>query len=172
MIKTKGYSLWLMPEGDEYKRLAGIISDLSKRYHTPEFEPHVTLLGEVEKNEEEGMVYATSSLSHLIKPFEIRLDGLDYGGENFKSLFVKVKADKHIINAYLLARKIFKPGDKKYMPHLSLLYGNLSPRERKAIIGKIGNFDLSFEADKIHLFSTKGEPKKWYKVNEFELKTK
>ena len=168
MIKTKGYSLWLMPEGEIYKKLAGIISDLSKRYKTPKFEPHVTLLGEVEKYKKQRMISWTSSLSRLIKPFEIKLDGVDYRGETFKSLFIKVEESRDIMHANFTAKKVFGL-EFDYKPHLSLLYGDIDQRIKKAIITELGDFDLSFAADKIHLYSTRGEPKKWHKIDEFKL---
>jgi hypothetical protein len=52
MVKAKGYSLWLMPIGDIYRRLSETISQLSSEYGTPNFQPHITLLGELSEDEE------------------------------------------------------------------------------------------------------------------------
>lgn len=47
MSETKGYSLWLMPYRKVYYKLKELISQLSKSHSSPDFEPHVTLIGEV-----------------------------------------------------------------------------------------------------------------------------
>jgi len=47
MSKAKGYSLWLMPTEEVYDGLNTIISQLSRKYSTQYFKPHVTLIGEI-----------------------------------------------------------------------------------------------------------------------------
>ncbi len=168
---SKGYALWLMPSGDVYKRLAKIISQLSGEYSTPDFEPHVTLLPRLIGPEEE-IVSKTSQLATLVRPYGIRLTKVDYLDEYFKCLFIKVEETEHVMDANAKAREIFnRQQDPKYMPHLSLLYGNFPPKTNEKIITEIGkDFDLTFEARSIHLFSCDGEPKDWYRVKGFGLK--
>lgn len=171
MTRTEGYSLWLMPSGDVYNKLATLISRLSQEYSTPNFIPHVTLLGEIMGSREE-ILSSTSRLATLIPPYEINLTVLAYLKEYFKSLFIKVEETTDVMNANLKARKIFnRQPDPKYMPHLSLMYGDFSRRTKEEIIVRIGEgFKISFKARSIHLFSTNGEPRDWYRVKEFTLK--
>ena len=42
------HSLWLMPAPADEAMLAGIVGDLSGRFGTPIFAPHLTLLGDTE----------------------------------------------------------------------------------------------------------------------------
>ncbi len=169
MAKATGYSLWLMPSGDVYDKLTEIISRLSKMYSTPVFEPHITLIGGIEVSEEE-IISKTSELASIIKPFEIRLDKMDMLDEYFKCLFVRIEPES-IMKANMKARKIFnRENDKKYMSHLSLMYGNLSAETKEKIIAEIGNiFNIVFEVKSIYIFSTKGEPKDWHRIKEISL---
>lgn len=51
MNKAKRYSIWSMSAGEIYRKLAKIISQLSKKYSnfTSNFEPHATLLTDGEE---------------------------------------------------------------------------------------------------------------------------
>ena len=42
-----GLSLWLMPEGEVQRELAGWIDRLAERFRTERFAPHLTLLGSI-----------------------------------------------------------------------------------------------------------------------------
>lgn len=46
-------NIFLIPSGMVYKRLSTTIPDLSKAYHTSNFVPHVTLLGNLFGSEDE-----------------------------------------------------------------------------------------------------------------------
>lgn len=170
MMKAKGYSIWLIPTGEVYWKLAEIISQLSKKYSTPNFEPHLTLIGDLLGSEGE-IISKTSKLADLFKSFEIKLKRADYFDEYFKCLFIRAEKSKEIIEANNITREIFNLNpDPEYMPHLSLMYGNLSPETKEEILADLGKeFDISFEVKSVHLFSTTGEVKNWHKVKEFPL---
>jgi 2'-5' RNA ligase len=171
MSKTKGYSLWLMPIGEVYNKLNNLISELSRKYNTPHFEPHVTLIGEVLGSEEE-IVLKTAQLTSVVRPYRIELGRVEYLNEYFRCLFLRVRETHEVMRANQISRKIFgRETDPKYMPHLSLMYGDFAPQIKEEIIAKIGKeIFVGFDVESIHLFSTNGEPKDWYRVKEFSLK--
>lgn len=171
MENEKRYSIWLMPSGDVYRRLSGIISRLSEGYSAPYFEPHVTLLGGLAGREEEILSKA-SQLAARISPYEIRLNKVDFLDEYFRCLFIRAKADEPVLSANLSARNAFnRQHDPTYMPHLSLMYGNFSPEIKEEIIAEIGDeFNLKFGARSIYLFSTGNKVEEWHKIKEFALK--
>ena len=70
MSKAKGYSIWLMPEGKHYRLLNNTIYEFSKKYSTPSFLPHVTLLGDVEGNESD-ISNKTTLLAQNLKEFYV-----------------------------------------------------------------------------------------------------
>lgn len=170
MPKTEGYSIWMMPTGAPRGRLEGMIYDLSLRYCTPLFEPHVTLVGGL-KGSEKDIKHNTAKLSMEIKPFQINLNDADYRNEFFKALFLRAEKDGPIIEAHSKAREAFGlPADPDYMPHLSLLYGNLDMQMKKEIIERyVRNVDTEFTVNKLHLFSTDGEVHMWKEIEQFPL---
>jgi len=138
MSKTIGYSIWLMPTEDIYNRLNSFISQLSKKYNTPNFEPHVTLIGEVLGSEEE-ILSKTSQLASVVRPYKIELGKIEYFNAYFRCLFLRAKQTVEVMNANLKARKLFgRQNELKYMPHLSLMYGNFSSQTKERIIAEIG----------------------------------
>jgi hypothetical protein len=70
--------------------------------------------------------------------------------------------------------KIFNLRKKSpYIPHLSLLYGNLSPEIKRTVIEDIiGKDAVSFTAGSVHVVSTSGNADKWYRVREFSFSRK
>jgi 2'-5' RNA ligase len=164
------YSLWLMPTGNVYEHLASIIVRLGKQYSAPYFEPHVTLLGKLVGSENE-ILSETAQLATLVRPYLVLLGRVDYLDEYFRCLFIRAEETEQVMGANGRARLVFdRHQDPRYMPHLSLMYGNFAPAVKEQIIAKIGSqFDLRFQVQSIHLFSTNGEPKNWYRVKEFTL---
>jgi 2'-5' RNA ligase len=170
MAGVKGYSLWLMPKDDVSNYLYNLIFQLSKKYSKPNFEPHITLIGELAGSEKD-IISKTSQLAAVVKPYKVMLTKVEYLDEYFRCLFIKVKETDDVMNANSIARKIFNRNqDPKYEPHLSLMYGKLSIKTKEKIIGEIGNeFYISFEAKSIHLFLTNGEPRDWHRIKEITL---
>jgi len=171
MTKAKGYSIWLIPTDNIYKKLHQIVLQLSKKYSTPSFEPHITLLDGFLGSKEE-ILSNTEQLTHLIRPFTIRLTHADYLDQYFRCLFLRAEKTIELMNANDKAREIFnRKQDPKFMPHLSLMYGDFTPETKEQIIETIDReFNISFNVRSIHLFSTDGKPKDWYRVGEFSLK--
>jgi 2'-5' RNA ligase len=162
------YSIWLKPTGEVRAELAGIISRLSREYSTPLFEPHVTLIGQLNGQEEE-LIAQTRQLAGQVRPFVVQLGEVGYLDTFYRCLFIHVQETEPVMEANAQARKVFhREADDQYMPHLSLLYGNLPPAVKEEIIRRIGRtFHRSFPVDRIHLVSTQGETKDWYQLGEF-----
>lgn len=159
-----------MPTGEVYEKLNSLISQLSEKYNAPYFEPHITLISEILGLEKE-IVSKTDQLASVVQPYRIEFSRVEYLDEYFKCLFIRVKETDAIMRANQKARKIFgRETDSQYIPHLSLVYGDFSPQTKKEIIREIGReFNLGFDVDRIHLFSTNGKPEVWHRVKEFPL---
>lgn len=170
MEKARGYSLWLMPSGNEYEQLSARIRELSKAHDTPVFEPHVTLLGGLQEKES-GIVARTKKLTEVLEPLTINLTQIEYRNEYFRCLFYSVEITTDVINGYTRTCDIFGVSEgKNYMPHLSLMYGDISQKTKERIISGINAVtNIRFLVRHIDLFSTNGEVEKWYKVKRFHL---
>ena len=128
------FHLWLVPTGTVYDRLAGVIADLSARYGGPAFDPHLTLLGRLE-GEQESLVALTKQLARALHPFELRLKEPGYEPHYFRCLFLPAEPSPSLLDVHRRAKQIFAPqSTRAFDPHVSLLYGLYPERVKQEII--------------------------------------
>ena len=172
MNELRNYALWIIPEGKAYRELKQLIDLLSRMYSTPSFDPHTTVLGRVTGSGKE-LIAKAARLAGIIRPFAISLRRLEYLDEYFRCLFIKSDESKELINLHNKAKTIFGIKDKEcYMPHISLMYGSLSPHLKEKIVSDIGKgFPDTFDIHRIHLVSASIEtdPTEWHSVKGFPL---
>lgn len=145
------YHLWLQPSGSAYDTLEKIIADLSTTYASPYFEPHVTLLGSL-PGPEEDINRQVSHLKTCLQPFDLHLIEPAYGDRYFQCIFFKARESPALIAAHELANNLFGNISRTFMPHLSLIYGDVSLELKKQIIAALPDIlPLSFTVDKVHL---------------------
>lgn len=165
------YSIWLMPTGEVRERLKGIIALLSGRYSCPLFEPHMTLIGGLPDRD---IVPRTAWLVSLLSPFAVSLVEAGCWDEYYRCLYVRVEETEEVLGAKEMAERVFGRQQGEYMPHVSLMYGNLPPHvphvKEEIIRETEGKLDLSFLAGSLHLVSTTGGPEDWRLVEEFPFK--
>ena len=101
------FHLWLVPTGEACNRLAVVISELSALYHGPKFDPHLTLLGKLE-GEEEHLADLTKQLAHVLRPFEIQFKEPGYESQYFRCLFLPIELSLPILEAHQQAEQIFR----------------------------------------------------------------
>ncbi len=148
------YSLWLKPEGEVYFKLKKLIVKLAKEYGGPKFEPHITLLGDLNLTKEQALNKAFQ-ISTQLKPFTIALNELGYTSNYCRCVFIKAKKSK-------LLKAIS-------MPHLSLLYGNFEQDIKKKIIKELGVLNFKLKVKSIYLTNSSidTKPKDWEIIAEF-----
>lgn len=166
MTDSATYSLWLEPSGDIAYKLQERIKSLSKKHGTPLFTPHVTLLGGLESSETE-LIPLTNTLASSVKPFELKLTKAGYLDTFYQSLFIHVQQNPQLKELRNNTCRLFDCTDKeKYMPHLSLLYGNLSQKQKEKILNIVGReFYIRFPVKNMVLMQTDGTPDQWRKVH-------
>ena len=169
MRKQHSYLIWIMPEGEVKRKLSRIINKLSQNYNSPKFEPHVTLVGSFEGTESE-LIITAEKYSKLINPFEIELTKAAYLNEFFRSLFILAKKTKSLLKNHETGKKLFAVPNKRYLPHLSLIYGDFDAKTKKRIIKAIGeNVNLKFKVKSIYLVHKNEVNLKWTVINKFDL---
>jgi 2'-5' RNA ligase len=168
MEKTRGYSLWLMPSGTTYDQLSQTIQSLSKAHNTPVFEPHVTVLGSLQ--EKEGIVVArTKKLCEMLQPLTLRLDRIEYSAEYFRCMYYSVEKTTDLLSVYARACDIFRVSHGQYVPHVSLMYGDIPHAVKEKAAAQIQLTVRTFTADHLDLVFTDGVVKDWHSMQRFTL---
>lgn len=164
---SKGYTLWLMPKGQVYNKFFNLIKKLARENGGPIFEPHVTLLGDIELFGQ-GILKKMAELVHGQRSFPVTLKQIDYEDFFFRTLFVKAEVTEPLFSLHERAKKIFGMENiPPYMPHLSLLYGNYPVKLKEKIIKEIGRDQTAqFDVSSIHLIKG-GRVDDWQIIREF-----
>jgi len=157
------FSIWFMPRGEIADELSTMIMKLSREHSTPVFKPHVTLIGGINLPSAAAIARA-DELAAQIKPFDVTLSRLEHRDHYFRSVFIKAKKTGPLMEANSVARAFYGQKDnEEYLPHLSLLYGNLDSQTRQRVIQNLGSvMNITFRASEIFLYYTGGEPASWY----------
>lgn len=160
-----------MPEGEPRDRLAEIISHLAERFSTTPFPPHVTLLPGIEGHADGEVLAASGALAAALRPFPVRLRGVEGGDEPFRCLFVVAALDEPLRAAHAAAARAFgRKSDPAYMPHLSLVYGALPARSRQEVAVELTDLvALSFAAARLHVWRTEGPVPDWTEIGVLPL---
>ena len=170
--KTVGYHLFLLPEGELFDSLQNTINQLAKKYQGVKFEPHATLLARIPKANEAELIAKTKELAAVMEPFEIEPKEICVEDAYFRALYCKAEYNPKLEEYHQKALEMFGVQDvNKYMPHVSLYYGNALQSMKDEMITSLSlPTDMKFLVDKIYLYRTEGEAQDWVRVGVYPLK--
>ena len=169
------FSIWIIPSKEIKEQFSKIINQLNQKFNSHTFVPHITLLPVLEGDIGE-IKLKIKELVKDVKPFDVKLGELDYTDTFWKSLFVKVISNEQLNSLFEKFYESFKPmvveGSKEYMPHLSIIYGNLPEKTKLDIINNLSSQNLKqeFALNEIFLISMKSmDPKDWQVIDNFKF---
>ena len=165
------FHLWLVSTGEVSNRLAGVISDLSALYRGPTFDPHLTLLGKLE-GEEESLADLTKQSARALHPFEVRLKKPGHEAHYFRCLFLPVEPSPILLAAHQRAKQIFDgESTNTFDPHVSLLYGLFPASMKRAIINSLPpDLPSAFLVSRLQLIRADStNPQDWQVVETLDL---
>jgi 2'-5' RNA ligase len=164
-MSSTSYALWLKPSGPAYDVLAKTIQDLAREFDAPMFEPHVTLLANLDGTEEQHL-HRSKALAQQLHSFHITLTEASYGHDYFQCVFMRVEQSTEMTRAHALAAQIFHRVGNAYMPHLSLIYGVLGEPRQLEIINRLPTgLRRSFAVNAVYLLRADSpDPKDWSEV--------
>ncbi len=169
------YSIWLMPaEESVFDELQHTINEISNRYSTPSFEPHITLMAGI-SGIEDSVIENAHYLASRIDRCTVALGSIGRSREYFRSLFIRVQKSMEMERAADLAKEVFERYyTREYTPHLSFMYADMQDGQKDKIIEEYGLVPLvrrlrAFTIGKLGLYYTYGRADGWQKVREFRL---
>ncbi len=159
------HTIWLMVSD---KKASKTIQEIGKKYSTPVFKPHLTLINGI-KGPEKEVVKKFSLLAKDIGRIQLEPDGLGYSSEFFKCIFIRIKKTPELKKFNSKAGRIF--GIKKsFSPHISLMYGKIPRDVKKNIMKEIRKFKKPLRIDSVSLMEDRYKQLKWPVVRKFALK--
>ena len=159
----------MMPPPAVGDRFRALIAELSRRSGTPPFEPHLTLTG-IEAPTAAAACARVTPLAATLAPLPVRLTEIGMTAEYFRCLFIRAAPSPALLHAYRSACAALGRPPAEFMPHLSLIYGELAPAAKNEIAAGLGGrFELEFTIERLALYTTFGLPPDWRCVGDFRL---
>lgn len=164
------FHLWLMPDGHSQKKLKTITDALSQRFNAPEIEPHLSLLLHLE-GEEKSILEKTQQLAQHLSAFEVSFETIDFREKITQAFFWKAKLNDALQHARSLAEQVFQKPPELFMPHISLLYGELDLATKEKLKAEWeSRMPRTVRLSSISVLKDTNEYLKWATVQSFALK--
>jgi 2'-5' RNA ligase len=164
------YSLWIKPDKKAAAVLQNKVNQLAEKHQSFKFAPHLTLLSCIKDNKN-SFLKKTGRLAKKIKPFWVKTQEITVSTTFFQCIFIKIKPTPKLLNANLKAKQVFKQKNTFFMPHISLLYSNISMERRYKISKTIKLPKLKFKVKTINAINNGSVPGDWQILKTFLLKT-
>ncbi|XP_037422587.1 cyclic phosphodiesterase-like [Triticum dicoccoides] len=160
------YSVWALPPEPVRDRLRGLMAGLRAAHGGPPFEPHATVVGAVRMRRPAAIqALRAAAVAAGVAPYTARVTGVARGDFFYQCVYLLLEPTPEVIQTsdHFCAHFGFQRSTP-YMPHVSLLYGDLTDEEKEAARKKVEEMDseisgLQFEISELALYRTDTEDK-------------
>lgn len=115
------HSLWLMPAAEDGARLASVLADLSARFGTPLFTPHLTIAGDTDRPVTQlATEIAAAAAADEVAAFSGEVLGIETSETFFRSFYARFAVSAPLA---ALKQRLDPQAREPFLPHVSLLYG-------------------------------------------------
>ena len=165
------YSIWLLTQNKSTQTyLQSLVNSLASKHQGPQFEPHLTMLGDLDLTLD-AVNKNCQKLAHQFKPIQVETGPIEYSTTYYQCVFVRIKPNPELMSFYDSTKQSFKlTSSSVFMPHISLLYGDIPYSKRHQIIKSFSFKPQSFLFDLL-VVTPGGEnpPSEWKHLSEFTL---
>ncbi|PHU19010.1 Cyclic phosphodiesterase [Capsicum chinense] len=176
--KTDVYSVWGLPSEEVSNRVKKLMNGLRSEFGGPQFEPHVTVVGAIKLSEEEARDKFIKGCGEVKKVYSGTVEKVDVGTFFYQCVYLLLHPTTEVVESSARCCSSFGCNSSSpYMPHMSLLYADLTDEEKKKAQEKacildesIGN--MSFQITRLALYKADTEDKSlksWEKIEEYNL---
>ncbi|XP_004293642.1 PREDICTED: cyclic phosphodiesterase-like [Fragaria vesca subsp. vesca] len=171
------YSVWALPPEDVAPRLQKLMEGLRAEFTGPYFDPHITVVGAITLTPEDAL-NKFETASKAVKAYEAKVERVATGTFFYQCVFLLINPTPQVVEASTSCCGHFGYNNSTpYMPHLSILYADLSDEDKKKAQEKANILDesitsLSFAVTRLALYKTDTEDKtlkSWEKIAECTL---
>lgn len=118
-------SIWLIPQKDQEVGLRKIIDNLSSRYDSFSFIPHITIYHVNEAQNLSEILTLAEKISQNAKVFAVNLEKVSYSDMFTKTLYAQYEISPDLQSIYEdFKKELSDQSPYEINPHLSLIYKN------------------------------------------------
>ena len=138
--KSSVHSVWLMPVIEDLVMLTGIVDGLAEEFGAPRFEPHLTLVEDMERPAEE-LAPLVAEVAAGVPAFSAPISEIGMSDLFFRSFYARFEAKGPLLELKKRAiGKIAASPIGDFMPHISLAYGLNDSSEKAEASVRITQF--------------------------------
>ncbi|XP_021764214.1 cyclic phosphodiesterase-like [Chenopodium quinoa] len=170
------YAVWATPSKDAKIRLKKLMSGLRSKFGGPKFDPHLTVVGPISLTGKDATEKFRAACRGL-KVYPAQAQEISTGNSFWQSVYLRLDATPEVLGISSHFDEHFgNTRTTPYLPHMSLLYGDLTDEEKNEAIDEAKTLDdtidsMSFAIDRLELYITPDDKtlKSWIKVEEYVL---
>ena len=156
--------IWLIPSEEDRIFYQEIINELSKEYNTPAFEAHITLAAAQQVNSTQ--LDFLKKYYNTILPIKVKMKNIGSLGKYYQQIFISGKGGQRLFNLWQKSLEVLEMPAYQFMPHLSLLYGDLDKEAILVIKDKYKDrLDREIVIESVKIMNTEGEVGEWKEFN-------
>ncbi len=146
-----------MPAAGDTPRLAELIDRCAQAFGAPTFPPHITLCSDpAEPSASRGDLA-------LELPLSLTLASVGYGADYFHACYLQLRDDASVLALQArCAAALHGRVPEQYPPHLSLVYGELTPMQREQVPLLVPTLPVLAQFDRIETWDTTGPVANWH----------
>ncbi len=162
------FAIWLLPDTNDTKYLSRIITNLSRKFNSPEFLPHMTIYGLVDARLSVVEDAITNAISNL-NSFTVKKSEINYSDNIWKTIFINIVLNQELesINEKL-AQKLGQYVNYEFLPHISLIYKKIAESKKVKIIDGL-DIKNEFVVDKVAIQQYSENVNEWKIIRYFKL---
>ncbi|GLU25763.1 MULTISPECIES: haloacid dehalogenase [Brucella/Ochrobactrum group] len=168
------HSIWLRPAHDDLVFLEKIGRHLSGRFNSPVFEPHATLVPDMNRSAEE-LLPQVVSLAIGRQPLELLIEDVTGSEAYFRSFYAALEKAPALMRLKQDSLEISSQASlQSFMPHVSLAYGVEATTQKQTEMQRLAK-ELSgrkLRFDRLLIVSSSSETPidEWHVKHEIQLK--
>ena len=169
MQKNK-FSIWLRPSQTQIDEFTHIISKLSHHYGTQPFPPHITLCSGI-NIDIDSITSICKSVSSEYQAFDVPLHQIEFTDAYYRNFFILAEKTDLLTNLRKqLLTLLGLEQHEEFMPHVSLLYGNIKTTTKFKLKEKLdSSYSSQFNSQRIDLYNTTDDLPNWFLVESFNF---
>ncbi len=162
------FSVFLTPSAEDFTWTGNLISELCGKFDEPPFEPHITVCSGT-LSDLDVLKKAVSGAAAGESPFPLRVRGIGFSGEYFRTLFIEF--DEHPVLRRIHERIRAAAGSDsghELFPHLSLLYKDMPLRDKGALARRVVLDKTAIQFDGLKIVSPRNLEQGWRDTGQWQ----
>jgi hypothetical protein len=166
-LSKNNFALWWIPSLDDRCRFQSVINSLARVHSTTAFSPHITVCSSI--TDADVAIELGEQLATIYRPFEVSPECLEHGNDFYRAFTIRLKSDISLQTAHANCVDKMSGKNAPYVPHLSLMYQQVSRFDRGVFQQCPDDILRVFAIDRLDLIDVRGKTQDWRRLKSFQL---